>query len=85
MRERNFEWALSCIKQGKPMARDGWNGKGLYVQIQIPDEHSKMTRPYMYLVSPIGSTGHFGGDEKEHKVPWLPSQTDILSSDWTEV
>lgn len=85
MRERNFEFALQLLKQGKKLTRDGWNGWGLYIQLQTPDENSKMTRPYIYLVSPIGSTQQFGGEEKEHRVPWLPSQTDVLASDWTEV
>jgi hypothetical protein len=28
---RDFEYALSWIKVGKRVARDGWNGKGMFV------------------------------------------------------
>lgn len=85
MKESTFEYALRLLKQGKKLTRDGWNGKGLYVMLQVPDEHSKMTRPYLYLVSPAGSTNQFGGEDKEHRVPWLASQTDLLANDWREV
>lgn len=67
------------------MAREGWNGKGLYVVLQRPDKHSKMTRPYLYIVSPAGSTNQFEGEDQEHRVPWLASQTDMLATDWYEV
>ena len=51
--------------------REGWNGHGMFIQLQTPDENSKMGRPYIYM-SPV--------DGK--LVPWLASQTDLLSNDW---
>lgn len=80
----NFSQALEVVKLGSKITREGWNGKGLYVELQIPDLGSKMTRPYLYLVSPKGSTKQFGEDVKEFElVPWLASQTDLLAEDWT--
>lgn len=80
----NFSTALDSVKLGQKITREGWNGKGLWVELQIPDEGSKMTRPYLYLVSPKGSTNQFGSDVKDFElVPWLASQTDILADDWT--
>jgi hypothetical protein len=67
----NFERALSYVKVGGAIARKGWNGKGLSVHMQRPDVTSKMTLPYLYLQYPDGT-----------KVPWLASQTDLLSDDW---
>ncbi len=32
----NFGQALEAVKQGKLIAREGWNGKGLFVFMQIP-------------------------------------------------
>ena len=29
--------------------RQGWNGKGVFIKLQVPDEHSKMTSPYIYI------------------------------------
>lgn len=79
----DFSKALEAVKSGKKVSRAGWNGKGLWVEIQRPDQHSKMTRPYLYLVSPRGSTNQFGSEVKDfERVPWLASQTDLLANDW---
>ena len=45
----DFGEALKALKAGKKVARKGWNGKGIFVMLQVPDEHSKMTRPYLYI------------------------------------
>jgi hypothetical protein len=66
-----FESALSAVKRGLRIQRAGWNGKGQYVEIQRPDEHSKMGLPYLYITTV---------DSK--RVPWLASQTDLLADDW---
>ena len=79
----NFGQALESLKDGKKVSRDGWNAKGLWIELQTPTETSKMTRPYIYMTCPKGSTNHFGVQERDFElVPWLPSQTDILAEDW---
>ena len=79
----DFSWALSAVKMGHKVTRKGWNGKGMWLELQVPDEHSKMTRSYIYMVLPKGSTSQFGDDAKEiDRVPWLCSQTDMLAEDW---
>ena len=60
--------------RGGRFARAGWNGKNMYIQLQVPDEHSKMTLPYIYMKTVQGDL-----------VPWLASQTDMLADDWMEV
>lgn len=67
----DFGWAIAALKNKKRVARDGWNGKGMYLELQVPDAHSKMTLPYIYMKTVQGDL-----------VPWLASQTDILSLDW---
>jgi hypothetical protein len=64
-------WAIAELKRGLRVRRRGWNGRGMYLELQTPDENSKMTLPYIYM-----STVH--GD----LVPWLCSQTDLLAADW---
>jgi hypothetical protein len=82
----NFSEALEDVKKGYAITREGWNGKGLFVHLQTPDNNSKMTRPYLYLVSPKGSTKQFGEQVKDfERVPWICSQTDILANDWLNV
>lgn len=79
----DFSVAIPLLKMGFALSRQGWNGKGLFITLQVPDENSKMTRPYVYITTPTGSTNQFGEDgNKENRVPWLCSQTDLLADDW---
>ena len=67
----------------KKFARKGWNGKGIYIQLQVPDENSKMTLPYIYMVT--SNLKSDNPDAPRGCVPWLASQTDMLADDWMEV
>lgn len=69
--DMTFEDALIMLRQLKRVSRKGWNGKGMWIQLQIPDSDSKMSLPYIYMKT---ASGNF--------VPWVASHTDILSSDW---
>lgn len=63
-------------------ARKGWNGKGIYIKIQMPDEGSANT-PYLYIVT--NELVSDNPDAPRGRVPWLASQTDMLAEDWMEV
>lgn len=76
----NFGEALEKLKEGLRMARAGWNGKGMWIVLQRPDENSKMTLPYIYIEYPEGHPAYPSGS----RVPWLASQTDLLADDWEE-
>ncbi len=75
-----FGEAISNLKRGKKVARKGWNGKGIYIEMQRPDEHSKMILPYIYIVTNGLVTDN--PDAPKGIVPWLASQTDMLAEDW---
>jgi hypothetical protein len=60
------------MHHGERVQRAGWNGKGMWLALQVPDAHSKMTLPYIYVSTAQGDL-----------VPWLASQTDMLASDWS--
>lgn len=79
----SFSWALMRLKEGAKIARRGWNGKGIFIELQRPDEHSKMTSPYIF----INTTGLQTDNNEAPKscVPWLASQTDMLAEDWEEI
>ena len=79
----DFGEAIRALKAGKKVARKGWNGKGIYVELQVPDENSKMTLPYVCIVT----NGLITDNKYAPKgiVPWLASQTDMLSEDWVIV
>jgi len=74
MEKTDFGWALDRLRAGSLVCRKGWNGKGMYLGLQRPDEHSKMTLPYIFMRTVQGDL-----------VPWLASQTDMLAEDWSIV
>lgn len=75
-----FGLAIEALKFGRKARRKGWNGKGIYIKLQVPDVHSKMTSPYIY----IDTTGlqSDNPDAPRSCVPWVASQTDMLANDW---
>ncbi len=79
----NFGQAIQCLKLGLRVARMGWNGKGIFIALQVPDEFSKMTHPYIYIDSTGLQTNN--PDALKNCVPWFASQTDMLSEDWVVV
>lgn len=76
----NFGNAIELLKQGKRVKRKGWNGRGIFLELQTPDEYSKMTHPYIYIDTTGLETSN--PNAPKDRVPWLASQTDMLSEDW---
>lgn len=66
--------AVAAMRDGARVTRPGWNGAGMWLELQVPDDMSKMSLPYVYMRTA-------GGD----LVPWLASQTDLLATDWEVV
>lgn len=70
-----FDRALHTLQMGGCATRRGWNGNTesgrMWLQLQRPDENSKMSLPYIFLCTA-------GGD----LVPWVAPHTDLLSMDW---
>ena len=67
----DFGEALRALRAGARVARSGWNGKGQWLELMVPDEHGVMTLPYIFIRTVQGD-----------RVPWLASQTDMLAGDW---
>lgn len=65
-------WAIKQLHLGACVVREGWDGKGQRLELQVPDANSKMSLPYIFIHTVQGD-----------RVPWLASQTDILALDWT--
>lgn len=66
----SFAAALILMNGGRKVRRRGWK-EDMWIAIQLPDEKSKMTFPYIYA--------HVG---QEKLVPWTATNLDILSMDW---
>jgi hypothetical protein len=79
----DFGLALRYLKDGYKVARQGWNGKGIFIELQRPDEHSKMTHPYIFIDTTGLQTDN--PHAPKNRVPWLASQTDTLAEDWIVV
>jgi hypothetical protein len=69
--EVTFSKALKLMKRGTLIRRQGWNGKGMYLEIMTPSWTTMMTAPYIFMKTADGNL-----------VPWVASQTDLLSDDW---
>lgn len=67
----DFGEALQLCKAGAKIQRAGWNGKGMWIELQTPDAHSKMGHPYLYMKGVDGKL-----------FPWNPNQLDMLAADW---
>lgn len=68
----SFVLALNLLLSGKAVTRLGWNAHHK-LMLQVPDEDSKMTKPYIYMITAKGDI-----------IPWVASQTDLLAIDWAE-
>ena len=84
-----FSFALEAVKQGKKIARTGWNGKGMYVTYKpgYPDGVAANAATAQAHGIPEGTNIIYcpylemkTADDK--LVPWLVSQTDALADDW---
>ena len=51
----SYSVALQLLKMGLKVSRSGWGWKGtnVYLQVQFPDENSKMTLSYIYMVKRV--------------------------------
>ena len=92
MKNMTFEAALEMLKNGFLVAREGWNGKGMYLALQkgYPDGIPINRNTAKAIGIPEGTVCRFEPyimmrTAKGSFVPWLASQTDLLASDWAEV
>lgn len=81
----DFGDAIRHLKEGGRVAREGWNGKGMWLcrvdwsQYQVNEvEHLAESTP-----RPLPWIGMRTADNAF--VPWLASQTDMLAEDWVLV
>jgi len=84
-----FERALAELKLGQKVAREGWNGKGMFVFL-VPGSTFQVNRPPLLGIyregTEINYHAHIDMKTADNKiVPWLCSQTDMLAEDWVLV
>lgn len=89
MDSNEIGWAIQQMRDGKKVARAGWNGKGMFLYYVPAGNYPAKTdvakkewgenglvpyQPYIAMKTVQGTV-----------VPWLASQTDILAEDWTVI
>jgi len=82
----SFGNALLHIKSGEHVAREGWNGKGMFIFL-VPGSTFKVNRPPLLGIYPEGTEikylPHIDMKTATGEiVPWLASQSDVLAEDW---
>lgn len=77
-----FSDALTWLKEGKRVQRAGWNGKGLWLEYVAP--RTSVDLPFIQLIYPVPGDGSLPYPNGA-RVPWAPSQTDMLADDWRVV
>ena len=82
----NFEQALTGIKIGNKARRAGWNGKGMFIFL-VNGSTFKVSRAPLLGIYPEGTEikyhAHIDMRTADGQiVPWVASQSDMLSDDW---
>jgi uncharacterized protein (DUF1919 family) len=91
----NFGQAISAMKAGKAVARKGWNGKGLFVFMQVPAVIGTEIIPKMQSLpdsvksifasrgKEISYSNQMALVDTENNISgWAPSASDTLAEDW---
>lgn len=86
MKNLNFGQAIEAAKQGKKIAREGWNGNGMFAYIVPAQSYPAQTEI---------AKNHFGENAmvpyraywalktaQEDIATWAPSGSDSLAEDW---
>lgn len=80
-----FGIAVELLKKGFKVAREGWNGKGMFL-LYVPSEKWGIIDKIGLGIPKGNLLPWIGMKTADNKfVPWLASQTDILAEDWTIV
>ena len=92
----NFGQALEALKQGKKVARSGWNGKNMWIvlmpELNLPPHSSQepgarvndRTAKHIGENTPLQSQPYIAMWTAQGKWQpgWLSSQPDLLADDW---
>lgn len=94
----NFGQAIEALKAGKKVQRYGWNGKGMYLfinlgsmAIDLPNERKLIENDFidlkLFQKSDTGTITRLPNINMANAkgviiTGWLASQTDMLAEDW---
>lgn len=95
IKNQTFGQAIEALKQGKIISREGWNGKGMFVFMQVPSEvpieiipkmtslPQKVKQKVLERNLPLRYQNQLAIIyPNNHIYGWLASPSDCLESDW---
>lgn len=95
MRETCFAGALKALNEGKRITRAGWNGKGMFVFMQVPSTITIDIIPKMQSLpqsvkdefvrrnASISYSNQLAIVKEDSSINgWAPSVSDALAMDW---
>ena len=87
MQNLNFGQALEALKQGSKVARNGWNGKGMWLYLVPGSEFQVAEGRPLAKHLPVGENVTYNAhiDMKAadgSHFAWNPNQLDMLAEDW---
>lgn len=89
----DFGKAIETLKEGKKVARRGWNGKGMFIylvqetKVSVPNLRNEAMRHVgmnKVTADKVAINAHIDMQAADGSivVGWLASQTDMLAEDW---
>lgn len=85
----DFGQALNWLKAGQKVAREGWNGKNMFLYY-VPSNKYQATTVIGKSIADVFGNVEYGAyiamkTAQGNVVPWLASQTDMLAEDWIKL
>lgn len=80
-----FGQAIEVLKAGGKVARQGWNGKGMFLYYVPAAAYPPSTdiAKKAFNGEPVPYSAYIAMKTAQNNVvPWLASQTDVLAEDW---
>lgn len=78
----NIGDAVNHMRNGIPVARQGWNGKGMYLFLEQNYGAQYQHQVLEKLIECEAADVVWMKTADDKFVPWLCSQTDLLAEDW---
>lgn len=82
----DFGKAIQLLKEGKRVARQGWNGKNQYIELATNISYKNAKQEIINAEhEAIGNKAIAFVGTSGIQLGWLASQADMLAEDWTIV
>ena len=79
----DFGKAIQLVKQGRKLQRNGWNGKGQYIELAMCLSYTNANGKIINAEhEAIGNSAIAFVGTSGVQIGWLASQADMLAEDW---